>query len=223
MAGQEVTDIHREGKVYDVMVWSPPSERRDVESIRELLVDTAYGGRVRLAEVAEIKVVPTPNKVKRENSSRRIDVQANVRDRDLGSVAEDVAARLEKVQFPIGYYPQLLGEYKERQAAQRTSILGHRGGRNLPDAPGVVPELEARDADLHRAARGARRQPARRLCGGRDHLAWVARGHHHRARHRGAQQHHARRALPLPRATKEGEAFGLDLVVQGAPTGCRRS
>jgi Cu/Ag efflux pump CusA len=73
---------------------------------------------VRLADVAEIKIVPTPNIVKRENMSRRIDVHANVRGRDLGSVARDVAARLQSVKFPVGYRPELLGEYAERQAAQ---------------------------------------------------------------------------------------------------------
>ncbi len=119
MNGIEVTDIHRGGKVYDVFVWSPPASRGSVESIREFLVDTPYGGRVRLAEVADVDLVPTPNKIRRENNSRRIDVHANVKGRDLGSVANDVAQRLEKVAFPIGYYPQLLGEYKERQAAQR--------------------------------------------------------------------------------------------------------
>lgn len=119
MNGIEVTDIHRAGKVYDVFVWSPPASRGSVESIREFLLDTPYGGRVRLAEVADVDLVPTPNKIRRENNSRRIDVHANVKGRDLGSVADDVAQRLEKVAFPIGYYPQLLGEYKERQAAQR--------------------------------------------------------------------------------------------------------
>jgi Cu/Ag efflux pump CusA len=118
MTGVEVTDIHRQGKVYDVFVWSPPAMRGSVESIREFLIDTPYGGRVRLGEVADVSLVPTPNKIKRENNSRRIDVHANVKGRDLGSVADDVAQRLEKVKYPIGYYPQLLGEYKERQAAK---------------------------------------------------------------------------------------------------------
>jgi CzcA family heavy metal efflux pump len=122
MSGIEVTDIHKDGKVYDVWVWSPPSVRDSVEAIREFLVDTPYGGRVRLGEVAEVTLVPNPNKIRRENNSRRIDVHANVKGRDLGAVADDVAARLEKVQFPIGYYPQLLGEYKERQAAQRNLL-----------------------------------------------------------------------------------------------------
>jgi Cu/Ag efflux pump CusA len=66
----------------------------------------------------EVELVPTPNKIRRENNSRRIDVHADVKGRDLGSVAEEVNARLEKINFPIGYYPHLLGEYKERQAAQ---------------------------------------------------------------------------------------------------------
>ncbi len=89
-----------------------------LESIREFLIDTPYGGRVRLGEAADVELVPTPNKIRRENNSRRIDVHGNVKGRDLGSVAEDVNARLEKINFPIGYYPHLLGEYKERQAAR---------------------------------------------------------------------------------------------------------
>src|SRR3990172_6838569 len=117
MSGLEVTDIHREGKVYDVFVWSSPSSRLNVDDIREFLVDTPYGGRVRLGEVADVRLVPTPNKVKRENNSRRIDVHANVKGRDLGAVVEEVEGRLGKIQFPIGYYPQLLGEYAAREAA----------------------------------------------------------------------------------------------------------
>jgi Cu/Ag efflux pump CusA len=122
MSGQEVTDIHKDGKVHDVFVWTQPSTRQNVESIPEFLIDTPYGGRVRLGEVADVKLVPMSNKIKRENNSRRIDVHANVKGRDLGSVADEVEDRLETIQFPIGYYPHLLGEYKERQAAQRNLL-----------------------------------------------------------------------------------------------------
>ena len=122
MSGIEVTDIHKAGKVYDVFVWTAPSARDNVTDIGEFLIDTPYGGRVRLAEVADITVEPTPNKIRRENNSRRIDVHANVKGRDLGSVANEVEARLQKINFPIGYYPQLLGEYKERQAARKNLL-----------------------------------------------------------------------------------------------------
>ncbi len=118
-SGQEVTDIHRDGKVYDVFVWAPEKLRHDLNSLSEFLIDTPYGGRVRLGDVADLKIVPTPNAIKRENNSRRIDIEGNVKGRDLGSVAEEVEDRLEKIKFPVGYHPELLGEYKESQAARQ--------------------------------------------------------------------------------------------------------
>ena len=123
MSGIEVTDIHKEGKVYDVWVWSPASVRNSPDDLREILIDTPYGGRVRLGEVAEVNLVPTPNKVKRENGTRRIDITANVQGRDLASVADEVQDKLEQMQFPLGYYPALLGEYKELQNAQRNLLI----------------------------------------------------------------------------------------------------
>src|SRR3977135_650339 len=81
--------------------------------------DTPTGKRVQLAEVADVSIRPTPNVIRREGSSRRIDVQANVRGRDLGAVASDVQSRLQKLAFPLGYYAVLQGEYQELSAARR--------------------------------------------------------------------------------------------------------
>jgi Cu/Ag efflux pump CusA len=122
-AGYEVSDIHREGKVYDVIVWSTPETRRDLENVHNLLLDTPEGGHVRLGDVAEVRIAPTPNMIKRENASRRIDVHANVRGRDLGSVVNDVQERLKTVQFPLEYHAHLLGEAAERKAAQRGLLV----------------------------------------------------------------------------------------------------
>lgn len=54
---------------------------------------------------------PTPNEITREGGSRRIDVTANVRGRDLGAVALDINAALATVSFQEGYHPEILGEY----------------------------------------------------------------------------------------------------------------
>ncbi len=122
-SGIEVTDIHREGKVYDVFVWAPESMRQNIDTLRDYLVDTPYGGRVRLGDIATLKIVPTPNVIKRWNNSREIEVEGNVRGRDLGSVAEEVERRIEQLSFPVGYHPEISGEYKEVEAATEKLLL----------------------------------------------------------------------------------------------------
>jgi CzcA family heavy metal efflux pump len=125
MESEEVGDIFWGGRAYDVHVWSTPETRNSLTSIRELPIDTPAGGHVRLGDVAEVRIRPTPNVVHHEHLSRSIDVAAGVSGRDLGAVAREVERRLGGVQFPIGYHAELLGEYKERKAAaNRMFIFG---------------------------------------------------------------------------------------------------
>jgi CzcA family heavy metal efflux pump len=124
LSGEEVGDIYRRGKAYDVNVWSLPAKRHSLTDILRLPIDTPNGERVPLATVADVRVAPAQNVVERENDSRRIDVDADVPDRrNLGAVMEEVDSRLAKVQFPLGYHAEVLGEYAERQAAQNRLLL----------------------------------------------------------------------------------------------------
>jgi len=123
VASEEAGDIWRRGKNIEVHVWSTPRTRNSINSVEDLLLDAPDGRRVRLGELAEVRMRPTPNAVVRENGSRRIDIAANVAGRDLGSVAREVERRVEQVDFPRGYHAEMLGEYQERQAAQRR-LLG---------------------------------------------------------------------------------------------------
>ncbi len=119
MAGEEVGDVFRDGKAYDVVVWSEPAVRGSLTDVRELLIDTPDGGHVRLDEVADVRLAPTPNSIPHENLLRRLDVEANVRGRDLGSVVGDVERAVAQVEFPLEYRAEVLGEWAERQAAER--------------------------------------------------------------------------------------------------------
>jgi Cu/Ag efflux pump CusA len=123
IAGTEVSDIHRDGKVYDVMVWGTPNTRYSTDSIRDLLISTPDGGTVRLGDVADVSILPTPNLIEREHNSRRIDVDLNADGRDLGAVMHDVKERLQTIKFPLEYHAEVLGEYQERQAAQSRLLL----------------------------------------------------------------------------------------------------
>ena len=116
--GEEVGDIFRDGKAYDVPVWSPPGDRDSIDDIRNLQLDTPTGELVRLADVASVQLKPTPNVVKHENLYRKIDVEADLSgERDLGSVVHDVEQALATVEIPREYTTTMLGEFQERQAA----------------------------------------------------------------------------------------------------------
>jgi Cu/Ag efflux pump CusA len=123
LAQEEVGDIFRGGRAYDVAVFSVPGARDSVESVRNLMIDTPTGQRVRIADVASVAIRPNPNSIEREDGSRRLDVGTNVQGRDLGSVVTDLQAQLDAVDFPRGYHAEILGEYQERQDAQSRLML----------------------------------------------------------------------------------------------------
>ncbi len=118
ISGRKVGEVYQDQRVHDVSVWSVPSVRADFTTLRELLIATPSGGHVRLADVADLAIVPTPNAIKREGASRRIDVTCNVAGRALGDVAREIEERIGKLTFARGYHPEILGEWAERQAAQ---------------------------------------------------------------------------------------------------------
>jgi len=118
--GEEVGDIFRDGKAYDIPVWSPPEDRDSIDDIRNLKLDTPTGEVVRLADVASVQLKPAPNVVKHENLYRKIDVESDITgDRDLGSAVKDVEQALKKVDLPREYTATMLGEHQERQAANK--------------------------------------------------------------------------------------------------------
>ena len=124
VSGVEVGDIYEHhGRTYEVYLWSTPETRNSLSDIRELLIDTPAGGHVRLEDVADVRIAAVPNVIARENMSRRINVEANVSGRDLASVAQDVGRALETIEFPLGYHPELIGEYAELQAARQKLLI----------------------------------------------------------------------------------------------------
>ncbi len=78
IASEEVSDIFVGGRAYDVHVTAIPEARDSVTDVENLPLDTPSGDRVRLKDVATVRLAPTPNAIERDNQSRRIDVGANV-------------------------------------------------------------------------------------------------------------------------------------------------
>jgi len=122
--GHIVSQVLEDQKTYDVLVRFDDSARQSVESIAGTLIDTPTGTRVPIGQVAEVKVDQGPNTINRENVQRRIIIQANVANRDLGSVIEDVRAAIgQKVRLPQGYFVQYGGQFESQEKASRQIML----------------------------------------------------------------------------------------------------
>jgi Cu/Ag efflux pump CusA len=120
---EEVGDIFRGGRAYDVHVWSTPSTRDSVQAIRRLPLDTPGGGHVLLGQVASVRLTPLPNVIHHEGTARVIDVFVGVDGRNLGAVAGEVNEAVGRIAFPLGTHAEVLGEFKERQQAQKRLLL----------------------------------------------------------------------------------------------------
>jgi Cu/Ag efflux pump CusA len=138
VTGIEVGNLFEEQKVFDVVVTGTPDARHSLTSVRDLRIDTATGGQVRLDDVADVRLRPTPNVIKREAVSRRIDVGANVSGRDVGSVSIEIERRLHEVAFPNEYHAEVLRGYVDRQATDQRML-----GFALAAAIGIFLLLQA--------------------------------------------------------------------------------
>jgi len=123
LKGTKVGEVYEHQQKLDVVVTGNPESKTDIRSIQETPVDSPFGPQVRIKDVAEVYFVGMPNEIKREAVSRRIDIVANAKNRDLGAVASEVEEKVSAMPFPPGYYPQFLGEYTAQKAA-RAKLLG---------------------------------------------------------------------------------------------------
>jgi len=122
-SGLTVGFLFEEQKILDVVVWGAPETRQSLTNLQDLSVGKSDRHHVRLGDVAEVSIVPTPTVIRHEGIAPYVDVVANVSGRDLGSVADEVDDRLDEIQFPLEHNPKLLGEDAERLEAHRR-VLG---------------------------------------------------------------------------------------------------
>ncbi|MBL2545376.1 efflux RND transporter permease subunit, partial [Klebsiella pneumoniae] len=78
--------------------------RNDPDQLASLPIATPSGLVIPLSSVARITVSEGPNQISRNNGSRRVVVQANVRGRDLGGFVGEAQAAVADVALPPGAY-----------------------------------------------------------------------------------------------------------------------
>jgi len=119
------TDVkYRErGDEYDIEVRLRPEDRKRIEDLRDIFINTPQGRKISLSNIAHIQRGLGPTKIERKDQDRIITVSGDIYGRDLGSVVAEAKEALEKIPRPLGFSYKFSGAEKEKQKAFRLLIM----------------------------------------------------------------------------------------------------
>ena len=125
IGGAESGQIFEGDRRFDVVVRLNDADRNDAIALSALPVTTSAGVSVPLSSVARIQVAEGQNQISRNDGSRRMVVQANVRGRDLGGFVNDAQVKVdEQVKLPAGYSLKWGGQFENlKRAEQRLGLV----------------------------------------------------------------------------------------------------
>jgi cobalt-zinc-cadmium resistance protein CzcA len=119
IGGVEAGQIINGNERYDVYVRIEEEYRRNKEAISDIRIQSPTGAWVRLGDVATVSFESGPPQVRRDDVQRRVVIQANVQNRDMGSVVADIKTVIaDKVDLPSGYSVSIGGQFESQQRAQ---------------------------------------------------------------------------------------------------------
>lgn len=115
-----VGEVVQEQMRFDLVMRLDDRYRDDPRRIERLLVTAPDGQRIPLGQLADIAVEEGPSTITREWARRRITIQTNVRDRDVGSFVADVQETIStEVDLPDGYYVRYGGQFEHLERARK--------------------------------------------------------------------------------------------------------
>jgi CzcA family heavy metal efflux pump len=119
-AGERVGQVFEGQRSFDLVVRYNEQNRNSAEAIKNTLLNTPDGEMIPLHYVAKVEVAANPYSVSRENVQRKIVVSANVAERDLRSVVQDIKSVIDKnITLPEGYRVEYGGQFESEESASR--------------------------------------------------------------------------------------------------------
>jgi cobalt-zinc-cadmium resistance protein CzcA len=120
VGGKAATQILEGERRFDITVRLAAPTRDSVGAIEDITVLSPNGGRIPLAELAEIRVNQGASRISREDNMRRIAIKCNLIGRDQGSfVAEAQKKIAQQVQLAPGYNIVWSGQFENQQRAMK--------------------------------------------------------------------------------------------------------
>lgn len=122
--GESLSDIYEGQRSFGLVLRLNTDYTESIEGIRSALITTHDGKKVPLEQVADIVSVSGPSSISRENVQRKIVISANVAERDLRGVVEDIQNNIQQdISLPEGYRIEYGGQFESEAKASQTLML----------------------------------------------------------------------------------------------------
>ncbi len=119
IAGLPVSSLYEDERKFDIVLRFTLESRNTIASLEKILIPTRTGLRIPLSRVASVGLEEGQTIISREDGKRQITVKTNIRERDQGSFADEIKAKIQKeiilpenVSFHIG------GQFENLQRSQ---------------------------------------------------------------------------------------------------------
>ncbi len=123
-SNEKLADIYEGQRSFDLVLKLNKNYTETMEGIGSALIDTRDGKKIPLEQVAEVVSVAGPSSISRENVQRKIVISANVAERDLRSVVDDIRQHINsEITLPEGYRVEYGGQFESEAKASRTLML----------------------------------------------------------------------------------------------------
>ncbi|MEW8475048.1 MAG: CusA/CzcA family heavy metal efflux RND transporter [Candidatus Thiodiazotropha endolucinida] len=124
IGGSEAGQVIQGNERYDIYVRLAKPYRRDVEALKQLILQAPGGAWVRLGDVADVTIESGPPQIRRDDVQRRVVIQANVADRDMGGLVAELRQRIdEEIKLPAGYSVVFGGQFENQERAQQRLMI----------------------------------------------------------------------------------------------------
>ena len=122
LGGKAATELWEGEKHFGVVVRFSGRERQ-LDKLKDVLVDTPEGMHIPLGQVADFKLTSGAMNISRENGTRVVAIGVFIKGRDMGSVVADMQARVREIRLPPGYFVTWSGEFENQERAMKRLTL----------------------------------------------------------------------------------------------------